>query len=79
LPLAPDRVLLDNFTPEQVAEARRHRDRVAPGVELEVSGGVDLSTVATLAAAGADCVSVGALTHSAPVWDVGLDEDQEQT
>lgn len=77
LPLQPDRVLLDNFDAAQVAEARRHRDRHGPGVGIEVSGGVDLLAVRALAEAGADCVSVGALTHSAPVWDVGLDRVEE--
>ncbi len=75
LGLDVDRVLLDNFAPDAVAEARRRRDARAPSVGLEVSGGVDLGTVGDLAAAGADFASVGALTHSAPVFDVGLDED----
>ena len=74
LTLAPDRVLLDNFPADRVALARERRDAAAPAVGLEVSGGVDLDSVGPLAAAGADFASVGALTHSAPVWDVGLDE-----
>jgi nicotinate-nucleotide pyrophosphorylase (carboxylating) len=40
---------------------------------IEVSGGVTLDAVAAYAAAGADLISVGALTHSAPVLDIGLD------
>lgn len=71
--LRPDRILLDNYGPAAIREAVALRDRIAPGLPLEVSGGVDLETVAGLAAAGADFVSVGALTHSAPVWDLGLD------
>lgn len=69
-----DRILLDNFDADQVCEAVRRRDARASSIRLEVSGGVDLTTIGALAAAGADYASVGALTHSAPVWDVGLDE-----
>jgi nicotinate-nucleotide pyrophosphorylase (carboxylating) len=42
-------------------------------IPVEVSGRVTLETVAAYAAAGADLISVGALTHSAPVLDIGLD------
>ena len=63
-------VLLDNMTPDEVAECVRF---VGGRVPVEVSGGVTLDTVAAYAAAGADLVSVGALTHSAPVLDIGLD------
>jgi nicotinate-nucleotide pyrophosphorylase (carboxylating) len=38
-----------------------------------VSGGVDLDTIGAFAATGVDLISVGALTHSAPVLDIGLD------
>lgn len=65
-----DLILVDNFTPEQVAQAAA---LVAGAVPIEVSGGVTLDTVAAYAAAGADLISVGALTHSAPVLDIGLD------
>jgi nicotinate-nucleotide pyrophosphorylase (carboxylating) len=61
---------VDNFTPAQVAQAAAI---VAGAVPIEVSGGVTLETVAAYAAAGADLISVGALTHSAPVLDIGLD------
>ena len=40
---------------------------------LEISGGVTLETIAAYAATGADLVSIGALTHSAPALDIGLD------
>jgi nicotinate-nucleotide pyrophosphorylase (carboxylating) len=40
---------------------------------LEVSGSVDLATIGAYATTGADLVSIGALTHSAPVLDIGLD------
>jgi nicotinate-nucleotide pyrophosphorylase (carboxylating) len=65
-----DLALLDNMTPEEVAEAVVLADGAVP---LEVSGGVTLETVAAYAAAGADLISVGALTHSAPVLDIALD------
>jgi nicotinate-nucleotide pyrophosphorylase (carboxylating) len=63
-------VLLDNMIPAQVVEAVAV---VAGRCPVEVSGGVTLDTVADYAAAGADLISVGALTHSAPVLDLGLD------
>jgi nicotinate-nucleotide pyrophosphorylase (carboxylating) len=64
-------VLLDNMTPAQVevAAARAH----GRGVLVEVSGGITLSTIGDYARAGADLISVGALTHSAPAVDIGLD------
>jgi nicotinate-nucleotide pyrophosphorylase (carboxylating) len=65
-----DMVLLDNMTPEQVAEAVA---LVKGALPLEVSGRVTLDTVGAYAAAGADLISVGALTHSAAVLDIGLD------
>ena len=65
-----DLALVDNMTPEEVAKAVVLADGVLP---VEVSGGVTLDSVAAYAAAGADLVSVGALTHSAPVLDIALD------
>jgi nicotinate-nucleotide pyrophosphorylase (carboxylating) len=65
-----DLALLDNMTPEEVAKAVVLADGAVP---LEVSGRVTLETVAAYAAAGADLISVGALTHSAPVLDIALD------
>ena len=64
-------VLLDNMTPSQVevAAARAH----SRGVTVEVSGGVTLATIGDYARAGADLISVGAITHSAPAVDIGLD------
>jgi nicotinate-nucleotide pyrophosphorylase (carboxylating) len=64
-------VLLDNMTPSQVevAAARAH----SRGVLVEVSGGITLATILDYARAGADLISVGALTHSAPAVDIGLD------
>jgi nicotinate-nucleotide pyrophosphorylase (carboxylating) len=65
-----DRLLLDNMSPDGVAEAAA---LVAGAVPIEVSGGIGLDNVAAYAAAGADFVSVGALTHSAPALDLALD------
>ncbi|MDQ1379910.1 MAG: hypothetical protein QOJ71_629 [Actinomycetota bacterium] len=67
---AADRVLLDNMTPQQVREAV---GVLEGSVEVEVSGGVTLETIGAYAETGADFVSVGALTHSVPVFDIGLD------
>ena len=65
-----DLALVDNMTPDEVAKAAVLADGVLP---IEVSGRVTLATVAAYAAAGADLISVGALTHSAPVLDIALD------
>jgi nicotinate-nucleotide pyrophosphorylase (carboxylating) len=69
----PDMILLDNMPPDHMREAVRRRNAVAPGVLLEASGGVNLETVRDIAATGVDRISVGALTHSAPALDIGLD------
>ena len=66
-------VLLDNMGPDQVAEAVARVRAAGSDVLIEVSGGVSLATAPALAAAGADVLSAGALTHSAPVLDLGLD------
>jgi nicotinate-nucleotide pyrophosphorylase (carboxylating) len=65
-----DRALLDNFAPDQVAVAV---ERVDGRLEVEVTGGVSLATVADYAAAWPDFISVGAITQSAGVVDLGLD------
>ncbi len=69
----PDVVLLDNMGPDRLREAVRRRNAAAPGVLLEASGGVNLDTVRGIAETGVDRISVGALTHSAPALDIGLD------
>jgi nicotinate-nucleotide pyrophosphorylase (carboxylating) len=69
----PDMVLLDNMGPDLLREAVRCRDQAGPGVLLEASGGVTLETVAAIAAAGVDRISVGGLTHSAVALDIALD------
>lgn len=67
-----DAVLLDNMAPETLAKAV---NRVAGRAITEASGGVNLETVRAIADSGVDLISVGALTHSAPVLDIGLDFD----
>ena len=66
----PDAVLLDNMTPDRLREAV---GIVAGRAAIEASGGVNLDTVTAIAESGVDMISVGALTHSAPVLDLGLD------
>ena len=68
-----DLVLLDNMTPEEVAGCVALVRSAARPCVVEVSGGVTLETIGGYAGAGADLISVGALTHSAPALDIGLD------
>ena len=63
-------VMLDNFAHDQIAIAV---ERAHGRALVEVSGGISLQRVPALAAAGVDVISVGALTHSAPAADIGLD------
>jgi nicotinate-nucleotide pyrophosphorylase (carboxylating) len=63
-------ILLDNFTVADMAEAVK---RTAGLATLEASGGLPLEDAAAVAATGVDYLAVGALTHSAPVLDIGLD------
>jgi len=66
----PDVVMLDNFSLDHLEIAVA----LAKGrAVLEASGGVNLTTVRAIAETGVDVISVGALTHSAPVLDIGLD------
>ena len=66
----PDVVMLDNFSLDDLRTAVA----LAKGrAVLEASGGVNLTTVRAIAETGVDVISVGALTHSAPVLDIGLD------
>ena len=70
LEAGPDVIMLDNFSLEDLRTAVA---RNAGRLVLEASGGVNLDTVAAIAATGVNVISVGALTHSAPVLDIGLD------
>jgi nicotinate-nucleotide pyrophosphorylase (carboxylating) len=64
-----DRIMLDNFTPEQAKEAV---ELIAGRYEIELSGGITLDTIRNYAATGADYISVGALTHSVKSLDLSL-------
>ncbi|WP_208979188.1 carboxylating nicotinate-nucleotide diphosphorylase [Stappia stellulata] len=66
----PDVVMLDNMAPDTLRKAVAIADGA---VTLEASGGVNLETVAAIAETGVDLISVGWITHSAPVLDLGLD------
>jgi nicotinate-nucleotide pyrophosphorylase (carboxylating) len=65
-------ILLDNMTLEELRVAVGLA-RTAGSVQLEASGGLTSDAVAEVAATGVDFLAVGALTHSAPVLDIGLD------
>lgn len=69
----PDVIMLDNFALDDLSEAVRLRNAGGLPTTLEASGGVNLQTVRAIAETGVDIISVGALTHSAPVLDIGLD------
>ncbi len=65
-----DLILLDNMPPAQLRQAVK---LIGGRAKTEASGGVNLKTVRAIAATGVDYISVGALTHSAPAVDLGLD------
>lgn len=67
-----DYILLDNMHLDDLREAVKMREK-NPRIRLEASGGVNLETVREIAETGVDFISVGALTHSAPALDIGLD------
>ncbi len=72
-----DLVLLDNMTPELMSQAvhiaNEHMSRTSKLVVLEASGGISLASAKAVAQTGVRYISVGALTHSAAVLDIGLD------
>lgn len=70
LSVGVDRILLDNMTPESMAEAVR---LTAGRAKLEASGNVTLENVRKIAETGVDYISIGALTHSVKVFDVSFD------
>ena len=67
-----DRIMLDNFTPDQIREALKH---IPEGLEVEASGGITLETIRSYAETGVDFISVGALTHSYESLDMSLKAD----
>ncbi|MCB9988557.1 MAG: carboxylating nicotinate-nucleotide diphosphorylase [Rhodospirillales bacterium] len=72
LELSPgaDAVLLDNMNPDMLARAVKMIDG---SLTTEASGGINMDTVRSVSESGVDLISIGALTHSAPVLDLGLD------
>ena len=71
---SPDLVLLDNMSPDQCREAVTFVDG---RFKLEASGGITLENARAYAESGVDYLAIGALTHSAPVLDIGLDMNLE--
>jgi nicotinate-nucleotide pyrophosphorylase (carboxylating) len=68
-----DRIMLDNFSPLMVKKAVNIREKLnRKRIKLEVSGGINLSNIRKFALAGVDYISSGALTHSAPSFDLSL-------
>jgi nicotinate-nucleotide pyrophosphorylase (carboxylating) len=65
-----DMILVDNMSTDDI---RRAVERVAGRAKIEISGGVTLERISELATTGADFVSAGALTHSAPAVDISFD------
>ena len=64
-----NRVMLDNFTPEDTRSAVK---KINGRLEVESSGGITLDTVRAYAETGVDYISVGALTHSVKCLDISL-------
>ncbi|MBI4679210.1 MAG: nicotinate-nucleotide diphosphorylase [Elusimicrobia bacterium] len=69
----PDVILLDNMTTATLKEAIRLIRAARPSPQVEISGGVSLATVRSLAKLGPDRISVGRITHSAPALDLSLE------
>jgi nicotinate-nucleotide pyrophosphorylase (carboxylating) len=67
------RLLVDNQSPETVSEWAEGARRLRPAIEIEATGGITLGTIRSYAEAGADFISVGALTHSVVAADVALE------
>lgn len=65
-----DIIMLDNMSPEMMSQAVR---LINGRALVEASGGVSLDTVESIAMSGVDLISIGALTHSAPSYDIGMD------
>jgi nicotinate-nucleotide pyrophosphorylase (carboxylating) len=67
------RLLIDNQSPETVREWGRLARSLKPGIEIEATGGITMANVRDYAEAGADFVSIGALTHSVRAADIALE------
>lgn len=68
-----DIILLDNMEPKRLTTAVAMRNETARQILLEASGGVNLRTIRSIAQTGVERISIGALTHSAVNFDIGLD------
>jgi nicotinate-nucleotide pyrophosphorylase (carboxylating) len=68
-----NRLLIDNRSPEEFRDLTTLARQCAPTIEIEATGGITLDTVRAYAEAGADFVSIGALTHSVRTADLTLD------
>ena len=71
--LRPERVLLDNMSPDELGRCVSLARRIDSGIYLEASGGVTLGNVREIAGSGVDGISIGGLTHSSPSADIGMD------
>jgi nicotinate-nucleotide pyrophosphorylase (carboxylating) len=67
------RLLVDNQRPETVREWALRARELIPGIEIEATGGITLANVRAYAEAGADFISIGALTHSVIAADLGIE------
>jgi nicotinate-nucleotide pyrophosphorylase (carboxylating) len=67
------RILIDNQSPDTVRQWAGIAKSIRPGIEIEATGGITLDNVRRFAEAGADFISIGALTHSVKAADVGLE------
>jgi nicotinate-nucleotide pyrophosphorylase (carboxylating) len=67
------RLLVDNQPPDTVRSWADRARALVPGIEIEATGGITLANVRSYAEAGADFVSIGALTHSVTAADLGLE------
>ncbi len=68
----PDYILLDNFKPADLKKAVKLAKGIAPQVVLEASGNINFKNIRKIAAAGVDRISIGKITHSAPVLDLSF-------
>ena len=69
--------MLDNFEVWETQIAVQRRSQISPATQLESSGGLTIDVAREYASCGVDYLAVGALTHSAKVFDVGLDFDEQ--
>ncbi|GBU20906.1 nicotinate-nucleotide pyrophosphorylase [Fibrobacteres bacterium R8-0-B4] len=72
LRLKPDRIMLDNMSPKEIDLCVDERDASGFKIELEASGNITLGILSAIAATNVDCISCGAVTHSAPALDFHL-------